>query len=305
MGVPHGSELDRLDTTSASGGTLADSPFITLTNVASPGTVSAGGSTTLTASVLQDSAGHALTAGDVSVMAGVGVAWGNAVDGTLSQEQSALQSNGTATAALTQDGTCNPTSATATVDNGPVTATAQVQCQADLTATKTDSVSGEAVTGQQWTYTIAVANDGSSGATFESGQPVLLDNLASGLTYGSPVASTGGVDCTLVGDDLSCDANGALTITPGGSFTVQLTASGPPGQYVNPRPGGVCTVVPDGLIAESDANQGCSDTVDVVADDTTTTITSNVPNPSVVGESVAIDYTVTPDAPGAGAPPAR
>lgn len=299
-GCPTGPNTGGCDTDDASGGSLSDSPWVTLTNTATPSQVLPGGATTLTASVLQNSSGATLTSSDVAVMVGVPVSWSGATNGTLSSEQTFIQGAGTATATLTQDGSCNNTSADALVDHGPVTATALVACP-DLTATKTDNVSGNAVTGQQFTYTLTVANAGVGDATFSDGQAVLLDNLALGLTYGTPTPNSAGVLCAVASDDLTCTANGALTLVPGDSFTVTLSASGPPGTYANPRPSGVCEVDPDNLIVELSQNQSCSDLVNVQAADTTTTL-SALPSTSVVGQAVAFTFAVTPVAPGTGTP---
>lgn len=300
-GCPTGANTGGCDVNQASGGPLTDTPWITLTNTAAPSQVLPGDATTLTASVLQDSDGTALTAADVAAMVGVPVTWGAATNGALSSEQTAITPAGTATATLTQDGSCNSASADALVDHGPVTATALVACP-DLTATKSDDVSGSAVTGQQFTYTLTVANAGVGDATFSNGQPVLLDNLALGLSYGTPNPSDAGVSCGVTNDDLLCTANGTLTLASGDSFTVTLSGSGPPGTYANPRPSGVCQVDPDDLIVElSKANNSCSDTVVVSPAGTTTTL-SALPSPSVVGQHVAFTYTVVPNAPGSGTP---
>ena len=301
-GCPGGPNAIGCDTADASGGTLSDSPWITLRNTPSPATVLPGGASTLTASVLHDSNGTLLTTADVATLIGQPVTWGNATHGTLSNEDATIQANGTAAATLTQDGSCSSASASATVDNGPVTATAAVYCP-DLTASKTHNLPGDAVTGQPWTYTITIANAGVGPATFSDGQAVLTDNLATGLAYGTPVSSIGGLTCSIVGSDLGCVASGTLTITAGESFTVTFTASGPAGQYSNPRTSGICRVNPDTVVVESSyANNDCSDTITVDQADTTTTITSEVPDPSVVGQSVPVDYSVAVNAPGAGTP---
>jgi outer membrane protein OmpA-like peptidoglycan-associated protein len=301
-GCPGGPNAPGCDTADASGGTLSHGSWITLTNTPSPATVLPGDASTLTASVLQDSNGTSLTTADVATLIGQPVTWGNATHGTLSNEDPTIQATGTAAATLTQDGSCSSASASATVDNGPVTAIAAVYCP-DLTATKTHNLPGDAVTGQSWTYTITIANPGVGPATFSDGQTVLTDNLATGLAYGTPVPSIGGLTCSIVGSDLGCISSGTLTITNGESFTVTFTANGPAGQYNNPRTSGICRVNPGKVVVESSyANNDCSDAITVDTADTTTTITTEVPDPSVVGESVPVDYSVAVNAPGAGSP---
>ena len=291
------------DTVNTSGGTLSSSPWITLSDTPSPSTIQSDQASTLEASVLQDSSSQTLTSADVSAMVGVPVTWGSALHGTLSAEQTTIQVSGTATATLTPDGSCNNESASASVDNAVAGASVTVLCP-ELSAVKTDSVSGSAVTGQPWTWTIAVANNGVGSAVFGPGSTVVLDNLPAGLTYASSVSSDPRLDCSISGADLTCTASGPYTLASGGTFSVQVTASGSSAAtYANPRPGGACAVDPDALNAEvSGANTSCADTVSVSPDGTTTTITSASPSPSVVGQPVTVIYQVSPATPGAGTP---
>src|SRR6185436_8475019 len=50
----------------------------------------------------------------------------------------------------------------------------------DLTVQKTNDVSGTTTVGNPWTWTLHVANGGTSNAAFANGQTILLDNLPSG-----------------------------------------------------------------------------------------------------------------------------
>jgi hypothetical protein len=104
------------------GGTVSSNPWIVLSNTASPSTILVNQSTTLTASFLQNSAGTPLSAGQVSVLVGLPVTWGNAQLGTLSGQQAMIQSNGTAVATFTAASTVGTGHADATVDNGTATA---------------------------------------------------------------------------------------------------------------------------------------------------------------------------------------
>jgi CSLREA domain-containing protein/uncharacterized repeat protein (TIGR01451 family) len=301
-GCPSGPNTAGCDAADNSGGTLTDNPWITFSVVPSPASVAPGGSSTLTASVLKDSTSATLPLGDLTTLIGQPVSWSGVTHGALSGQQTSIQSNGTATATLTQDGSCDSASASAQLDNGPVTAAVSVPCP-DLVVTKSHDLTGDAVTGQPFTYTITVGNTGTADATFADGQTVLTDNLALGLSYGSPVVSTPSVSCVITGSDLGCAAAGSLTIAAGGSFTVQLTASGLPGVYANPRSGGICRVNPDGVVAEvTVANNDCTDSITIDRAETTTTITSSVPDPSVVGQAIPVTYTVDPNAPGVGTP---
>ena len=291
------------DTVNKTTGTITVSPWITLTDTPNPTTISPGASSTLTASVLRDSSNAVLTGPDVSALVGVPVVWGAALHGSLSQQHTTIGAGGTATAALTPDGSCDNASAAAAVDNASASATVDVLCP-DLIAVKTDSLGGSAVTGQPWTWTITATNEGGGSANFAPGAAVVLDNLPSGPAYSAPTSSDAGVDCSITGNDLSCSANGAYSLAAGGSFTVEVTASSAPvGTYANPRTGGTCAVDPnDDVVGSNGTSNDCADTVTVAAANTLTTITSTIPDPSVVGQSVAVTYDTIPIAPGEGTP---
>jgi CSLREA domain-containing protein len=84
------------------GGTTSFTPFLKLTNTPNPTSVTIGTSTsTLTASFLTDSAGSAVSVSNLGVLSGVPVTFNNALHGTLSGAQTAIQSTGTATATFT------------------------------------------------------------------------------------------------------------------------------------------------------------------------------------------------------------
>src|SRR5262249_6940365 len=57
---------------------------------------------------------------------------------------------------------------------------------ADLTATKTDNVSGATTLGSSWTWKITAANSGNGTASFTNGQTILSDNLPNtNIGYGA------------------------------------------------------------------------------------------------------------------------
>ena len=151
----------------------------------------------------------------------------------------------------------------------------QVRAGPDLTATKTNNVGGTVGVGATWTWTITVTNTGTSIATFAATQAVLFDHLPNAnVTYGTPTltaagGATGPLVCTVdFTFRLSCIATGgAVTIPPGGSFQVSLTATSvAAGSYANPRAGSSCAVDPNGGVPESsEANNACGNTVTVTA----------------------------------------
>jgi CSLREA domain-containing protein len=103
------------------GGTVSFNPWIVLSHTASPDTILVNQSTTLTASLLQNSAGTPLTAGNVSALIGLPITFNNAVLGNLSGAQATIQPNGTAVATFTAGNTAGTGHADATVDNGIAT----------------------------------------------------------------------------------------------------------------------------------------------------------------------------------------
>ena len=146
---------------------------------------------------------------------------------------------------------------------------------ADLTATKSNSVGGAGTIGAPWTWTIRVANGGTSDAVFQTNLAVLTDNLPSGnISYGaasiaSPVGVTNAaaLTCSIAANVLSCiTTGGPMAISAGGSFNVTFTATATAaGTFANPT-GGICRTDPANVVAESnEANNDCANTVTVGA----------------------------------------
>jgi len=184
----------------------------------------------------------------------------------------------------------------------------------DLTLTKANNVGGSAVTGQAWNWTLTAANAGAP-ATFLDGQVILSDNLPNAnLTYGTPVVQTvsnitgsANISCAIVGSDLTCTANGgSVTFASNvGASNFDVVFSATPqvaGAYQNPRTGGgVAKIDPNSVVVESNEsnNTPTPNTVTIGKANTTTAITSDAPDPSVVGQPVTVQWTVSVSAPGA------
>ena len=291
------------------GTSSAQNPRLVLTHAGAPATLVLGQSSSLQADFLHNSAGTAIPASNLDALLSVPITFGNAVKGALSNAQATIQSNGTATATFTAGATsaaCGAGGADATVDSGTTTVAITVQCP-DLTASLANNASGNAVVGQSWTWTTTVANGGNTSANFSSGQTVLSANLpnAAAISFGSPSSSNPNVSCTIdASKNLTCTTTAALSLAASGSFTVSFTATATsPATYAVPRAAGTCAVDPSGVVVESnESNNGCSNSVVVSKADTTTTISSDLPDPSVVGQSVAVGYSVSVTAPGAGTP---
>ncbi len=282
------------------GGSITVSPWIVLKTTANPTAVNYGATSTLTASFLQNSSAGALTTGQISTLIGLPVTWANAAHGTLSNQQTTIQSNGTATATFTAGSTSadcgtNTGKGEAKVDsvqNGDTTATASVTINCpDLALAKTNNVSGQTQLGNtgasaaQWTWTLTGSNSGPGFASYANGQTIVTDNLPnSNITYGTVTENnvsgvTGTISCSInVTDDLTCTASGAVQIDSSGSFTVRFSATpAAVGTYANPRTSATCAIDPNNNVPEtSDANNACSNSVAVTAPDLTVAISNNV-----------------------------
>ena len=148
----------------------------------------------------------------------------------------------------------------------------------DLTLTKTDDVSGTVIQGTPWTWKLHIANVGNAPATFTTGQNLVLDNLPTNLSYGTPaianatgITGTGTISSSIASNDLTATANGgSVIIAGGGSFDITFTATPSTiGTFANPRANGRAKVDPDGDITESDeTNNTDSDSVIVVGQPT-------------------------------------
>jgi hypothetical protein len=287
------------DVAAADGANLNFTPWLIITNTASPATINIGTSTALTASVLKNSSGQPITAAQVPVLIGLTLTWSAGAHGSLSGTQASIQANGQATATFQNDNTCNNGQPSVTLDNGTSIATVNVQC-ADLTVTKTNNVSGTVALGNSWNWTVHVANSGVVAAPFANGNTVALDNLPNtSIIYGLPsILNASGVTGTLVpaidvNSNLTITASGAVTINSGGSFDIQLTVTpAVTGTYVNPRNTGLCVVDPNNNVSESnEANNGATNSVVV----TCPVITGTVGGGGTIcpGNSSLVTVTVT------------
>jgi hypothetical protein len=255
-----------------SASTLIYSPWLILTNSASPATIARGQSTLLTAGVLLNSLNQTLTASQVAVLIGLPLSWNAGPDGILGPAQSVIQANGQATAWFTNDNTCNSGLPTVTLDNGAASAFIPVQCP-DLTLSLTDNVNGSIPLGGNWIWILHVANAGTAPAQFPIGSTIVLDNLPNAsVSYGAPAianvtATSGSLAAAIDGSqNLTVTASSAVTLNAGGSFDVQFTTTPTViGAFGNPRAGGICQVDPNNVIVESgEGNNSAADSVLVV-----------------------------------------
>ena len=149
----------------------------------------------------------------------------------------------------------------------------------DLVLAKTDSTGGAGAVGTDFTWTLTISNNGSLPADFSSGQRLLTDPLPGGADYsGMSIDASGlsgsSVTCGVTGSTLDCNADGAVTIAGGESFTVSFTA--------NPNTDGnldnTASVDPDNAVIESnETNNDGSNTVVIAALPTSTPTFTTVP----------------------------
>lgn len=247
-------------------GAVTSSPWIILANTANPNPIQVNQSTTLSPDFLHSSsapppAAASYTSGQISVLIGLPVTWGNAIDGTITSPQAVIQSNGSATATFTANA-AGAGSAVATVDNGP--------SKASITINKADTT----------TSVLSEAPDPSV-----TGEPVTVNYSVSSSTGSSPTAPTGNVTVS----DGTDSCTGTLAV---GSCSITFSSVG--NQSLT-------------AIYSGDTNFNASSSTPATSHvvnpaDTTTTISSDNPDPSVVGQSVTVQYSVNAISPGSGTP---
>ena len=95
--------------------------YLRMTATVKPNPIRVSQTTTLTASFLKDSANNSIAASDLGVVVGLPAAWDSAVRGTLSNLQTTIKANGSATADFTAK-SAGAGSAVVTVDKETATA---------------------------------------------------------------------------------------------------------------------------------------------------------------------------------------
>jgi uncharacterized repeat protein (TIGR01451 family) len=189
------------------------------------------------------------------------------------------------------DNTATVTAPTGVTDpntaNNSATDSDTIIATAELSVTTTDSPDPVPV-GGTLTYAITVNNGGPSSAM----NVTLADTLPASVTFGSATPSQG--SCTQSGSTVTCNLG---SIADGGLATVTIT--------VTPNATGTISNTATVSANESDpngANNTATVTTTVNKADTTTTITSDSPDPSVVGQPYTVSFTVAAQSPGSGTP---
>ncbi len=259
-------------------GTTTVSDFLMMTNTASPNPIEVNQTTTLTDSFLFDSASNAMTPSDLSVLIGLPVTWGSAVKGTLSGQQTSVQSNGTATANFTAN-TAGAGSAIATVDSGTATASITIN-PADTTTSLSSATPDPSVTGQTVTISFSVSSTTGSSPTAPTGTVTVSDgtqNCTGTLATGSCTITFTSAGSKSLTATYNNDSNfNTSASSPATSHTVNLADTTPSITSDNPDPSEVGQVVtvqysvavnppgsgtPTGNVTVSDGTDSCSDTV--------------------------------------------
>lgn len=241
-------------------------PWLRVLSTPGSATIATNQTTGLTASVNTNSAGTDVT-GTVGVLIGLPVTW-SAVGGSISGAQTTIQPAGTATATFTATA-AGADSAAAVVDSD---GTSPVRFNvAQITVNKASTT---------------IAAPGQGAATTVTGESFSVTwGTPTGAFGNSPTAPTGSVT---VSDGVnSCTgtiASGGCTLTLFTAGTRTLTA----------------TYLGDANFAASPASASISHLVNKA--DTTSAITSDAPDPSVVGQAVPVSYAVSVTSPGSGTP---
>jgi CSLREA domain-containing protein len=151
----------------AGSGTVTFSPWLVLSNSASPTTILTSGTSTLTASFLQNNLGATVSNSNVGPLVGVPVTFNNAVLGAISGAAASIQSSGTATATFTAGGTAGTGHASATVDNATVAA--NITIDPGPATHFAVSAPGSATAGSAFSVTVTALDVNNNPATGYSG----------------------------------------------------------------------------------------------------------------------------------------
>ena len=244
-----------IDTNGGESQTINYKPWLVLGLSANPTTVTNNGSdtsndtSTLTATVLKDSNGGTVSVSNLAVLIGLPITFPNPLDGTISNPQAAIQSNGTATATFTgtKVGTgsaqakvdnavattniiVNSNTATAAVNQSATfnTANQNVTLNATLTATTGDTVAGGTVTFKVFNGSTQIGANAVSG-TVAGGAASATFVLPGGTNAGTyTIQATYSGTSTGTGDFLaSSDTTNThtLTVNPASTTTTASNAT--------------------------------------------------------------------------------
>jgi len=228
-----GTGCDKADN---NGGTLSFNPWIVLTNTPNPNPIIIGQSSILTASFLQNSAGAPIAVGNLGVLIGLPISFGNPVRGTISGAQTTIQSNGTATATFTANA-AGAGHADATVDNGTGTADITInRPPTTITSINRNASSPTNAGNIAWTVVFAnavsgltvsnftLANSGLGGAPAITAVTPIGGSPATSWTVTASTGSGGGTLGLSLANDTGLDYTLSNLPFTGQAYTIDRTA---------------------------------------------------------------------------------
>jgi hypothetical protein len=193
------------DRNAAGNNTLTTNNFLKLNIGAGSTTLNTGGSTTVTADFLHDSANNAISPNNLGALIGLPMTWSSTA-GSLSNQQLTIQSNGAATATYTAGNTNGPGSASAEVDNATATVNFTINA-ASTTTQPTNAITSFSTTNHviMLTGTVTSTAGPVNGGTFT----FTIAGIAGSATSGTVANGTASATFTIPGGT----AVGAHTIT--------------------------------------------------------------------------------------------
>jgi uncharacterized repeat protein (TIGR01451 family) len=174
----------------------------------------------------------------------------------------------------------------------------------DVTITKSnDTTTGIVLLGDtfKWNLTFDYSDNGNFDG-FITNDVLILDNLPSGPTYGTPSVTFANGDfnasditCSITTNDLTCIANTNINLFQVSSFQVRFDVTpNSTGSLGNPRTTGVCKADPDNWIDEFDEfNNDCSNSVTVTAVDLTVSSKTNDTGMGILSGGSSLKWTIT------------
>ena len=248
-------------------GAVTVAKWLQLKLSASPATIVTNQTSGLTASFLSNNLNEAISNTNLTAMVGVSVLW-SGVGGSVTGQQTTVQAAGTATATYNETtGVAGAHSALAVVDSTPPIGSTNTVA---FTVNKANATT--------------VINSDSPDPTV-TGQGVAVSYSVTGSSGNSPTVPTGNVQ-------VSDGVNSNTGTVAAGSATVGLLTAG--------NRTLTATYQGDANFNASPASAGAGHLVNKA--DTTATIISDNPDPSVVGQQITVTYSVAVTAPGSGTP---
>lgn len=184
----------------AAGGFITCTKWLQLKTSISPASICSGGTATVTASFLTNSASEAISASNLGTIIGLPVSFNNVQLGSISGSQPTIQAAGTATATYTAGGTGGAGSVNSIVDNVPINdATAKGSVTVNASSVSAPTVTQPTCAVPSGTIIVNASGSGvleysvNGGGSYQSS--ATFSGLASG-TYNIVVRVQGAPSCT-------------------------------------------------------------------------------------------------------------